>query len=152
MSYLASADAMTAAKFQTMVNHESGMLGISCTSSDVRDLLGRESSDPRAAEALELFCYQAKKWIGSFCAALGGLDTLVFSGGIGENAAPVRRRICQGLAFLGIDIDVAANDRHAPRISTDAGAVSVRVIHTDEESVIATLASRVLGLEPNQEI
>jgi len=88
MSYLASADAMTAAKFQTMVNHESGMLGISCTSSDVRDLLGRESSDPRAAEALELFCYQAKKWIGSFCAALGGLDTLVFSGGIGENAAP----------------------------------------------------------------
>jgi acetate kinase len=152
MSYLASADAMTPAKFQTLVNHESGLLGISGTSSDVRDLLGRESNDPRAAEALELFCYQARKWIGSFCAALGGLDTLVFAGGIGENAAPVRRRICQGLAFLGIDIDAAANDRHAPRISTDTGAVSVRVIRTDEESVIATLTLRVLGCEPNQEI
>jgi acetate kinase len=151
MSYLATADAMTPAKFQTLVNHESGLLGISGTSSDVRDLLARESNDPRAAEALELFCYQAKKWIGSFCAALGGLDTLVFAGGIGENAAPVRRRICEGLAFLGIDIDAAANDRHAPRISTDTGAVSVRVIRTDEESVIATLTLRVLGREPNQE-
>lgn len=152
MSYLASADAMTPAKFQTMVNHESGLLGVSETSADVRDLLARESSDPRAAEALALFCYQAKKWIGSFCATLGGLDTLVFAGGIGENAAPVRKRICEGLAFLGIDIDDAANNRHAPRISTDTGAVSVRVIRTDEESVIAALTSRVLGLEPNQEI
>jgi acetate kinase len=152
MSYLASADAMTATKFQTLVNHESGLLGISDTSADVRDLLERESNDPRAAEALALFCYQAKKWIGSFSAALGGLDTLVFAGGIGENAAPVRKRICEGLAFLGIDIDEAANDRHASKISTDTGAVSVRVIRTDEESVIATLASQVLGLEPNQEI
>jgi acetate kinase len=151
MSYLASADAMTPAKFQTLVNHESGLLGISDTSSDVRDLLECESNDPRAAEALALFCYQARKWIGSFCAALGGLNTLVFAGGIGENAAPVRKRICDGLAFLGIDIDEAANDRHAARISTDAGAVSVRVIHTDEESVIASLCSRLLGLEPNQE-
>jgi acetate kinase len=151
MSYLASADAMTPAKFQTLVNHESGLLGISETSADVRDLLERESNDPRAAEALALFCYQAKKWIGSFCAALGGLDTLVFAGGIGENAAPVRKRICEGLAFLGIDIDDAANNRHAPRISTDTGAVSVRVIRTDEESVIANLASRVLGLESKGE-
>jgi acetate kinase len=151
MSYLASADAMTATKFQTLVNHESGLLGISETSADVRDLLEHESSDPRAAEALALFCYQAKKWIGSFCAALGGLDTLVFAGGIGENAAPVRKRICEGLAFLGIDIDEAANDRHASRISTDTAAVAVRVIRTDEESVIATLASRVLGLEPKGE-
>jgi len=152
MSYLASADAMTPAKFQTLVNHESGLLGISETSADVRDLLERESSDPRAAEALALFCYQAKKWIGSFCAALGGLDTLVFAGGIGENSAPVRKRICEGLTFLGIDIDEAANDRHAPRISTDTGSVAVRVIRTDEESVIAALTIRVLGLEPNQEI
>ena len=148
MSYLASADGMTAKRFQTLVNHESGLLGISETSADVRDLLARESSDARAAEALALFCYQAKKWIGSFCAALGGLDTLVFAGGIGENAAPLRKRICEGLAFLGIDIEEAANDRHASRISTDTGAVSVRVIRTDEESVIATLTSRVLGLEP----
>src|SRR5277367_6479558 len=138
MSYLALKDAMTAAQFQTMVNHESGMLGISESSADVRDLLARETSDPRAAEALALFCYQAKKWIGSFAAALGGLDTLVFSGGIGENAAPVRQRICKGMEFLGIDIDEHANERHASRIS-GGGSVAVRVIRTDEESVIAAL-------------
>ena len=132
-----------------MVNHESGLLGISETSADVRDLLDRESSDPRAAEALALFCYQAKKWIGSFAAALGGVDTLVFAGGIGENAAPVRERICAGLDFLGIHIDETANSRHAPRISADTGSsVTVRVIRTDEESVIAASSIAVLELEP----
>jgi acetate kinase len=149
MSYLASTDAMTAKQFQTLVNHESGLLGLSETSADVRDLLDRETSDPRAAEALALFCYQAKKWIGSFAAALGGVDTLVFAGGIGENAAPVRERICTGLDFLGIDIDETANSRHAPRISTETGSsVTVRVIHTDEESVIAASSIAVLELEP----
>jgi acetate kinase len=147
VSYLASTDAMSAMQFQTMVNHESGLLGISETSADVRDLLARESSDPRAAEALALFCYQAKKWIGSFAAALGGVDTLVFAGGIGENAAPVRKRICDGLNFLGIEIDDDANGRHAQRISADTGAVTVRVIRTDEESVIAALSIRLLGFE-----
>jgi acetate kinase len=149
MSYLAMTDAMTAAQFQTMVNHESGLLGISETSADVRDLLARESSDPRAADALAVFCYQAKKWIGSFAAALGGVDTLVFAGGIGENAAPVRKRICDGLGFLGIEIDDAANDRHAPRISADTGSsVTVRVIRTDEESVIAASSIHLLQLDP----
>jgi len=147
MGYLALTDSMTAAQFQTMVNHESGLLGISETSADVRDLLAREPDDPRAAEALALFCYQAKKWVGSFAAALGGLDTLVFAGGIGENAAPVRKRICDGLNFLGIDIDEAANDRHADRISSPTGSVAVRVIRTDEESVIAAASIRLLGLE-----
>jgi acetate kinase len=148
VSYLASTDAMNATQFQTMVNHESGLLGISETSADVRDLLAREASDPRAAEALALFCYQAKKWIGAFAAALGGVDTLVFAGGIGENAAPVRQRICDGLNFLGIEIDAAANGRHAQRISTDSGSpVTVRVIRTDEESVIAALSIRLLGFE-----
>jgi acetate kinase len=155
MTYLALKDAMTAQQFQTLVNHESGMLGVSQSSADVRDLLDREAGDPRAAEALALFCYQAKKWIGSFAAALGGLDTLVFAGGIGENAAVVRKRICEGLGFLGIELDEAANDRHAPCISTGAGAgtgtgsgsVAVRVIRTDEESVIAASSLRVLGLE-----
>jgi len=147
MSYLALTDAMTAAQFQTMVNHESGMLGLSESSADVRDLLDREAHDPRAAEALALFCYQAKKWVGSFAAALGGLDTLVFAGGIGENAAPVRKRICDGLNFLGIDIDEAANDQHADRISSRTGSVAVRVIRTDEESVIAAASIRLLGLE-----
>lgn len=151
MSYLALKDAMTVTQFQTLVNHESGMLGVSQSSADVRDLLDREASDPRAAEALALFCYQAKKWIGSFAAALGGLDTLVFAGGIGENAAVVRKRICDGLGFLGIEIDAAANNRHAPRISTGTGSVAVRVIRTDEESVIATSSMRVLGLESTQE-
>jgi acetate kinase len=149
MSYLALKEAMTATQFQTLVNHESGMLGVSQSSADVRDLLEREASDPRAAEALALFCYQAKKWIGSFAAALGGLDTLVFAGGIGENAAAVRKRICDGLGFLGIELDEAANTRHAPCISirTGTGAVVVRVIRTDEESVIAASSLRVLGLE-----
>ena len=147
MSYLALTDAMTAEGFQVMVNHESGLLGISESSADVRDLLDREASDPRAAEALALFCYQAKKWIGSFAAALGGLDVLVFAGGIGENSGAVRRRICEGLNHLGIEIDESANERNAQRISPDAGAVRVRVIATDEESVIAASTMRTLGFE-----
>jgi acetate kinase len=148
MSYFALTESMSAARFQTMVNHESGLLGISETSSDVRDLLEREGEDSRAREALALFCYQARKWIGSFAAALGGVDTLVFAGGIGENAAAVRRRICDGLQFLGIEIDDSLNNRNAARISSDAGAVPVRVIRTDEESVIADLTARLLGLTP----
>ncbi|MGC1523183.1 MAG: acetate/propionate family kinase [Steroidobacteraceae bacterium] len=147
MSYLALTEAMTAERFQVMVNHESGLLGISESSADVRDLLDREASDPRAAEALALFCYQAKKWIGSFAAALGGLDTLVFAGGIGENSGEVRRRICAGLHHLGIEIDEHANARNAPCISRDSGAVKVRVIPTDEESVIAASSIRMLGFE-----
>ena len=146
MSYLASTEAMSAARFRTMVNHESGLLGVSETSADVRDLLEREHADPRACEALTLFCYQAKKWIGAFAAALGGVDTLVFAGGIGENAAPVRQRICAGLEYLGIDIDEAANGRHAQRISNSAARVAVRVIRTDEESVIAALSIGLLKL------
>jgi len=144
MSYLALTESMTAAQFQTLVNHESGLKGISESSADVRDLLERERTDARAREAIDLFCYQAKKWIGAFAAALSGVDTLVFAGGIGENSAPVRRRICDGLQFLGIEIDDTLNQQHAARIST--GAVAVRVIRTDEESVIADLTGRVLAM------
>jgi acetate kinase len=147
MSFLQLTDAMTPMQFQTMVNHESGLLGLSETSSDVRDLLARERSDARAAQALALFCQQAKKWIGSFAAVLGGIDTLVFSGGIGEHAATLRERICAGLEFLGIDIDPDANARHAPRISTEAASVKVRVMRTDEESVIASETIRLLRLD-----
>jgi acetate kinase len=115
----------------------------------VRDLLERETSDSRAAEALALFCYQAKKWIGAFAAALGGVDTLVFAGGIGENAAPIRKRICAGLQYLGIEIDEGANERHAPLVSTEsASRVAVRVIRTNEESVIAASSIRLLQLTP----
>ena len=137
---------MTAARFQRMVNHESGLLGVSGTSSDVRDLLAREASDVRAAEAVALFCYQAKKWIGAFAAALGGLDTLVFAGGIGENAPHIRERICDGLGFLGIELHPTRNAENAPLISPDDGRVTVRVIRTDEDLMIATLVARVLNL------
>jgi acetate kinase len=103
----------------------------------MRDLLSQEAGDVRAAEAVALFCYQAKKWIGSFAAALGGLDTLVFAGGIGENAPPVRARICEGLGFLGIELNDARNTKSAGVISTDTSRVTVRVIRTDEELMIA---------------
>lgn len=150
MSFLALSESMNAEQFQTMVNHESGLLGVSETSADVRDLLERELTDSRAREALALFCYQAKKWIGSFAAVLGGVDTLVFAGGIGENAAPLRRRICDGLQFLGIEIDDLKNQRNAPQISPDTGAVAVRVIHTDEEIIIADLTATLLGRTANE--
>ncbi len=145
VAYLARTEKMMAAKFQKMVNHESGLLGISETSSDMRDLVARETKDVRAAEAVALFCYQTKKWIGSFAAALGGLDTLVFAGGIGENAAPVRARICDGLNFLGIELDQARNAKNAAVISANASAVKVRVIRTDEEQMIARSVCRILG-------
>ena len=112
----------------------------------MRDLLARESDDVRAAEAVALFCYQAKKWIGSFAAALGGLDTLVFAGGIGENAPLIRGRICDGLGFLGIELSQKRNAKNAPLISLDAGHVKVRVIRTDEELMIARSVTSVLNL------
>jgi acetate kinase len=144
--YLARTEQMTTKQFYEMVNHESGLLGISETSSDMRDLLAREAKDVRAAEAVSLFCYQAKKWIGAYAAALGGLDTLVFSGGIGENAPPVRVRICEGLNFLGIELNGARNAESADVISAETGRVTVRVIRTDEELMIARSVCRVLGL------
>ena len=146
VSYLARTEQMSATQFQEMVNHASGLLGVSEISSDLRDLLARESDDVRAAEAVALFCYQAKKWIGSFAAALGGLDTLVFAGGIGENASLIRERICDGLGFLGIELNQNRNTTNAPLISTDGGRVKVRVIRTDEELMIARSATRVLNL------
>ena len=135
--YLARTGRMTAVRFQRMVNHESGLLGVSGTSSDLRDLLAREASDARAADAVALFCYQAKKWIGSFAAALGGLDTLVFAGGIGEHAPLIRERICHGLGFLGVELHRKRNAKNAPLISPDAGRVKVRVMRADEELMIA---------------
>jgi acetate kinase len=144
--YLARTEQMTAPQFQQMVNHQSGLLGVSGTSSDLSVLLARENRDFRAAEAVALFCYQAKKWIGSYAAVLGGIDTLVFAGGIGENAPAVRQRICQGLGFLGIEIDRKHNASNAPLISAHAGRVKVRVIRTDEERMIAKSVIRVLKL------
>jgi len=143
-SYLARTEGMSARQFSEMASHKSGLLGVSETSSDMRDLLAREAGDVRAAEAVALFCYQAKKWIGSFAAALGGLETLVFAGGIGENAPPVRARICDGLGFLGIKLHQPRNAKNATVISTDASRVTVRVIRTDEEMMIARSVGRLL--------
>jgi acetate kinase len=144
--YLARTERMTAAQFQKMVNHESGLLGVSGTSADLRDLCAREASDPRAADAVALFCYQVRKWIGSFAAVLGGVDTLVFAAGIGENAPLIRQRICACLGFLGIELDAERNAKNAPLISADAGRVKVRVIPTDEELMIARSVNRLLNL------
>jgi acetate kinase len=144
--YLARTEKMSGKQFNEMVNFQSGLLGVSETSSDMRDLLDRETQDVRAAEAVALFCYQVKKWIGAFAAALGGLDTLVFAGGIGENASTVRARICDGLEFLGIVLEEKHNMANAGVISAAFGRVSVRVIRTDEEQMIAETVFRVLGL------
>jgi len=137
VSYLARTEGMSADRFHRMVNTESGLLGVSEISSDMRDLFKEERSDPRAAEAIALFCYQAKKWIGALAATLGGVDTLVFSAGIGENSPVVRARICEGLEFLGITIDRLRNEKNEAVISKEGGRTTVRVIHTDEEREIA---------------
>jgi acetate kinase len=150
--YLARTEQITTKQFYKMVNHESGLLGVSETSSDMRELLDRETQDVRGAEAVALFCYQVKKWIGAFAAALGRLDTLVFAGGIGENAPTVRARICDGLGFLGIELEEKRNAANEGVISAAVSRVAVRVIHTDEEWMIANTVCRVLGLEGGKEM
>lgn len=141
--YLMQVQKLTPEQFNHLVNHESGMLGISETTSDMRELLEKEDTDVRAAEAIEFFCYQIKKWIGSFAAALGGLDTLVFTGGIGEHAPQIRERICNGLQFLGITLDTPRNLRNEEIISV--GRIQVRVIKTNEELMIARLVKTTLN-------
>ncbi|TKB32475.1 MAG: acetate/propionate family kinase [Nitrospira sp.] len=150
LSYLSRTEGMTVEQFHTMVNRQSGLLGLSETSSDIRDLLACEGRDVRAAEAVALFCYQAKKWIGSFAAALGGLDSLVFSGGIGEHSPVIRTRICEGLQFLGMTIDETRNGAGDAVISTEGSRVTVRVMHTDEEREIAQSVIHVLAASPRE--
>jgi acetate kinase len=145
VSYLARTEGMTVERFHRMVNAESGLLGLSETSSDMRDLLMQEESDPRAADAITLFCYQARKWIGALAAVLGGLDTLVFSAGIGENAPVIRARICAGLEFLGVVLDESANAANQPVISAEESRVKVRVMRTDEEREIAESVTQLLN-------
>jgi acetate kinase len=145
--YLARTEQMTTTQFYEMVNHRSGLLGVSEISSDMRDLLAQEAGEVRAAEAVALFCYQAKKWIGSFVAALGGLDTLVFAGGIGENSPLVRARICEGLSVLGIELNESRNAQTAGVISTNASRATVRVLRTDEELMIARAVCRTRDLK-----
>jgi acetate kinase len=143
--YLLQAHGLDAARLSALVNREAGLLGLSGMSADMRDLLAREQTDPHAAEAIALFCYQARKFLGALVAALGGLDTLVFTGGIGEHAAPVRERICEHLDILGIQLDPARNGRNAAVISRDDSAVTVRVIATDEDRMIARHTRRLVA-------
>jgi len=138
---------LTPTQVSDLVNKQAGLLGVSGTSADMRDLLDREPDDGRAAEAVALFCYQAKKFVGALAAALGGLDALVFTGGIGEHSATVRKRICEGLEFLSIRLDTDRNAAHAPVISSDDAAITVRVVPTDEDVMVARHTRRLIEQE-----
>ncbi len=146
LTYLARVEGQDARRLDQLVNFQSGLLGISETSADMRDLLDHEAEDVRAAEAVAVFCYQIKKCIGAFAAALGGMETLIFAGGIGERAPVIRARICDGLDFLGLELDAARNAASDGVISAAASRVAVRVMHTDEARVIATAVCDLLGL------
>ena len=135
--YLLAHHNLTPEAASDVINRKAGLAGVSGGSPDMRDLLAREGSDEHAAEAVQLFCYQAQKFLGALVAVLGGLDTLVFTAGVGENAPPIRSRICQGLEFLGLTVDSKANDANAPIISTADSRVTIRVIRTNEERMIA---------------
>jgi acetate kinase len=145
--YLLQHEHLSPADLSRLINREAGLLGVSGSSADMRDLLARAASDPRAAEAIDLFCYQARKHIAALAAALGGLDTLVFTAGIGERAAPVRQRICADLGFLGIHLDDARNNAHAALISPDDSPVTVRVMPTDEDLMIARHTRQFIAQE-----
>jgi acetate kinase len=136
--YLEQQEGISAKRYNQMVNHESGLLGVSGVSADMATLLLHERESEQVAEAIELFCYRARQAIGALSASLGGLDSLVFSGGIGEQSAAIRMRICEGLDFLGIQLDHAANEQHGSLISVPGTKVGVHVIPTDEARLIAT--------------
>jgi len=143
--YLMGRTKMSAKEINQVVNKESGLLGISETSGDMRTLLGKTATDSRAEEAVDLFCYRTRKYIGAYAAVLGGLDVLVFAGGIGEHAPAIRGRICDGLEFLGIRLDAPCNESNAAVISTNESRVRVRVINTNEDLMIVQHVLAVLG-------
>jgi acetate kinase len=143
--YLLAQEKMPSKEVNTLLNKESGLAGVSGTSADMHDLLGKVSHDARATDAVELFCYRAKKYLGAYAAVLGGLDVLVFTGGIGEHAPTVRERICSGLEFLGIRLDSSRNEANASLISSSNSRVNVRVIQTDEDRMIVRHVIAVLG-------
>jgi acetate kinase len=146
ISYLSRSHGMSVDQFETMTNQASGLLGVSESSADMRELLAHEAMDVRAAEAIALFCYQSRKWIGAFAAALGGLDTLVFAGGIGENLPTIRRRICEELTYLGVSLAEEHSAASSQRISVAKARVEVYVIPTDEELVIAQSVMRMIAM------
>jgi len=141
--YLMDGRAMDARAIEELIYKKSGLLGISGISSDMRTLL--ESKEPRARLAIDLFLYRIRREMGSLVAALGGVDAIVFTGGIGENASPIRERVCQNAAWLGVELDADANVRGGPCISTAASRVGAWVIQTNEELMIARHTRRVVG-------
>jgi len=143
--YLFAEKKMSAKAAGALLNKQSGLLGVSGTTGDMRELQEKSKQDPHAAEAIDLFCYRAKKYIGAYAAALGGLDALVFTGGIGEHAPAIRERICSGLDFLGIHLDTGQNATNAPVISASDSRVNVRVIQTNEDLMIVRHVITVLG-------
>lgn len=145
--YLLQTRGLDLESLSRLVNEQAGLLAVSGSSADMEELLAREAADPRAAEAIALFCYQARKFIGALVAVLGGLDTLVFTAGIGQHAAVIRSRICDGLQHLGVQVDAARNAAHAPIISNDVSRVVVRVIPTDEDLIIARHTHRLIDQE-----
>jgi len=149
--FMMQSEHLTPKQFNHLISCESGLLGISETSGDMHDLLQLEETDIRAAEAVSLFCYQVKKWIGGFAAALGGIDTIIFTGGIGENSPSIRARICEGLGFLGIEINDERNQKNAAFISATSN-VSIRVMHTDEEMMIAKLGYNMIGIPAKEKL
>jgi acetate kinase len=145
VTYIARSGGLTPDQVEDLLSHKAGLLAISGSTGDMRQLLGRDRTDEACRLAVDMYTYQVKKWIGAFAAALGGLDTLVFSGGIGEHAPEVRRRICQGLEFLGVRIDQTRNATNSDVISIPDAPVVVRVIPTDEELMIAQAVHEVLN-------
>jgi acetate kinase len=152
LTYLMRTENLTPEAMDEFVSHRCGLAGLSDSTSDMRQLIARRAQDEYARDAVDLFCYQAKKWIGAYSAALGGLDTLVFSGGIGEHSPEVRAAICEGLEYLGIRLDAALNTKlsgTAGTISQPESRVAVRVIPTDEESMIARIVLDLVAEEPH---
>jgi len=146
MVYMMRVEKLTPQEMDEFISRQCGLIGVSQSTSDMHDLVARRGQDVRAAEAVDLFCYQARKWIGAYAAALGGLETLVFSGGIGQHAPEVRAGVCQGLEFLGLFLDASRNAASAPVISSDKAAVTVRVIATDEELMIAKIVCQLVAV------
>jgi acetate kinase len=144
MLYLLDQKEYDSARLSNMVNHQSGLLGVSELSADMKKLLDARESNPHAAQAIAMFCYQLRKSIGAFAAVLGGLDMLVFTGGIGEHASQIRAEVGRGLEHLGIAIDDARNDSHREIISTDSSRCEVRVIVTNENLMIARHTRKLL--------
>lgn len=143
LTYIMKSEGLSVDSLSNLINHESGLLGVSEMSSSMLELLSYEKTDERAREAIELFCYEVKKRIGAYVAALGGVDIIIFTGGIGEGASRVRTSICSGLQFLGVTLDEAQNSGNAEIISAPTAPVSVRVIHTNEELIIARITRGV---------